>query len=282
MSELAELLGFGPHDRLLIINADDLGMCHAANVGVFEALTRGLATSATLMVPCPWAREAATRYAGEDIGVHLTLNAEFPHYRWGPSTHSPTLLDGDGGFPSTVEDLFEHADVTEVRRELAAQIERAILWGFDVTHLDSHIGTLQLRPELFDAYLEAAEAFELPIRLSGAATEAAVGFPFRSLAQQEGILFPDHLLYTPGSSARAGIEAYLDDPRPGVTEILAHPAIDSAELRAIDPDAERRIDDLALLTDADGHLRRRLDDAGVRLIGYRELRHAQRVRASAA
>lgn len=275
MSELAEHLGFDADDRLLILNADDLGMCHAANVGVFDALVDGLATSATLMVPCPWAREAATRYAGEDIGVHLTLNAEFPHYRWGSSSHSPTLLDGDGGFPSTVEDLFEHADVAEVRREITAQIERAILWGFDVTHLDSHMGPLQLRPELFDAYLEAAVVFDLPIRLSGATTETAIGFPFRSLAAQEGILFPDHLLHAPGTPARTCVEQYLEDPRPGVTEILAHPAIDTAELRAIDRDHRRRVDDHALLTD-DVDLADRITAAGVHLIGYRSIRDAQR------
>lgn len=275
MSELAEHLGFDADDRLLILNADDLGMCHAANVGVFDALVDGLATSATLMVPCPWAREAATRYAGEDIGVHLTLNAEFPHYRWGPSSHSPTLLDGDGGFPSTVEDLFEHADVAEVRREITAQIERAILWGFDVTHLDSHMGPLQLRPELFDAYLEAAVVFDLPIRLSGATTETAIGFPFRSLATQEGILFPDHLLHAPGTPARTCVEQYLENPRPGVTEILAHPAIDTAELRAIDRDHRRRVDDHELLTDAVG-LADRIAAAGVHLIGYRTIRDAQR------
>lgn len=279
MTELGELLGHGPDARLLIVNADDLGLCHATNAGVFDALTDGLATSATLMVPCPWAREAATRYAGEDIGVHLTLNAEFEHYRWGPATHSPTLLDGDGGFPATIEDLFEHADVAEVKRELTAQVERAILWGFDVTHLDSHMGTLQLRPELFDAYLEAAVVFDLPIRLSGATSESAIGFPFRSLAAEEGILFPDHFIHEPGSSVRPLLDAYLADPRPGVTEILAHPAIDTAELHAIDPAAQRRVDDHALLCTEDD-LAERIEDAGVTLVGYRALRDAQRTRAT--
>jgi len=281
MTALAEALGFASDTPLLIINADDLGMCHAANVGAFEALTEGLATSASLMVPCPWSREAATRYTGEDIGVHLTLNAEFACYRWGPTTHSPTLLDGDGGFPQTVEDVSEHADVDEVRRELAAQIERAILWGFDVTHLDSHMGTLQLRPELFDAYLEAAIDFDLPIRLSGAASESAIGFPFRSLATDEGIVFPDHFLYEPGGSVRPLIEKYLEAPRPGVTEILGHPAIDTAELRSIAFDADTRVDDHRALT-ADAGLGARLDDAGVQLVGYRALRDLQRSMRAAA
>ena len=167
MTELAERLGYGPDARLLIINCDDLGVSQAANAGVYESLRTGLATSASLMVPAPWARDAAWRYRGEDIGVHLTLNAEFERYRWGPITQAPSLLDGDGGFPRTIEDLWDHADLDEVRRELRAQIERAILWGHDVSHLDSHMGALQLRPEFFDIYLDLGVEFGLPLRLSG-------------------------------------------------------------------------------------------------------------------
>src|SRR5690606_4509522 len=217
---LAERLGYGPEDRLLIINCDDLGACHAANVGTYEALRDGIATSATLMVPCPWSREAAARYRGEDVGVHLTLNAEYDLYRWGPITRAPSLLDGDGGFPRTVTDVWEHADLDEVRRELRAQIERAILWGFDVSHLDSHMGTLQLRPEFFDVYLDLAVEFELPIRLSGAATERLIGFPFRRLAAEEGVVFPDHFVYVQGGvGSRRAIEQAVTELRPGVTEV---------------------------------------------------------------
>ena len=153
---LAQRLGYAADAKLVIINADDLGSCHSANVGVFECLATGTVTSATLMVPCPWAREASSRYRGEDIGVHLTVNAEYELYRWGPITHAPSLLGGDGGFPRTLEDVWDHADLDEVRRECRAQIERAILWGFDVSHLDAHMGALQLRPEFFDVYLELA------------------------------------------------------------------------------------------------------------------------------
>ena len=77
MTSVAERLGYDADARLLIVNCDDLGVSHAANVGVYESLRTGLATSATLMVPCPWAREAAAHYRGEDVGVHLTLNAEY-------------------------------------------------------------------------------------------------------------------------------------------------------------------------------------------------------------
>ena len=162
---LAQRLGYPADAKLVVINADDLGSCHSANVGVFECLATGTVTSASLMVPCPWAREASSRYHGEDIGVHLTLNAEYELYRWGPITYAPSLLGGDGGFPRTMQDVWDHADLDEVRRECRAQIERAILWGFDVSHLDAHMGTLQLRPEFFDVYLELAVTFGLPLRM---------------------------------------------------------------------------------------------------------------------
>ena len=276
MATLAELLGYRPDDRVLIINCDDLGSCHAANVGVYEALRDGVATSASLMVPCPWARDAAARYRGEDVGVHLTLNAEHDLYRWGPITHAPSLLDGDGGFPRTQRDLWEHADLDEARRELRAQVERAILWGFDVSHLDSHMGTLQLKPEFFDIYLELALDFGLPIRLSGASTERTIGFPFRKLAVEEGAVFPDHFVYVHGGvGSRRDIERTVHDLQPGVTEVYVHPAVDSPELRALTPDWAGRVDDHDLVV-TDRSLRTMLERAGASLIGYRELRDLQR------
>jgi chitin disaccharide deacetylase len=275
MTTLAERLGHGPDDRLLIVNCDDLGMCHSANEGVYDALRSGLGTSSSLMVPCPWAREAAARYRGEDVGVHLTLTAEWELYRWGPITQSPSLLGGDGGFPRTIEDAWDHADLDEVRRELRAQVERAILWGFDVTHLDSHMGTLQLRPEFFDVYLDLAVEFALPLRLSGRSTQELVGFPFRDLADDEGVVAPDHLIVYSGVGARRPFEKALQDLRPGVTEIFVHPSTDHAELRSLAPDWANRVDDHHLLT-RDSQMQAMVERSGVRLIGWRELRDLQR------
>jgi predicted glycoside hydrolase/deacetylase ChbG (UPF0249 family) len=275
VTSLAEKLGYAPDAKLLIINCDDLGSSHAANVGVYESLRNGIATSATLMVPCPWAREAAARYRGEDVGVHLTLNAEYDLYRWGPITHAPSLLDGDGGFPRTVEDVWEHADLDEVRKELRAQIERAIYWGFDVSHLDSHMGTLQLRPEFFDVYLELAVEFGLPLRLTGHSTEHAIGFPFRRLAAEEGVLFPDHFITVRGPGSRSSLERLLGDLRPGVTEVYVHPAVDTPELRALADDWFARVDDHQLVT-ADRTFRSLLDRVGAQTIGYRPLRDLMR------
>jgi predicted glycoside hydrolase/deacetylase ChbG (UPF0249 family) len=280
---LAERLGYHADDRLLIVNCDDLGSSQAANAGVYDALRDGAGTSASLMVPCPWARGAAADYRGEDVGVHLTLNAEWDLYRWGPITQAPSLLDGDGGFPRTITDVFEHADLDEVRRECRAQVERAILWGFDVSHVDSHLGTLQLRPEFFDIYLDIADEFRLPMRLSGAETERMIGFPFRSLAAERGVMFPDHFLFVAGNvvGSRATISQALTDLRPGVTEAYLHPAMDTPELRAMSPDWENRVADHTWLLDTGG-LEAEVERVGVKLIGYRELRDIMRTTPSSA
>lgn len=274
MTDLSDRLGYGGAEHALIVSCDNLGCTQAANVAVYEALRSGIATTAGLMVPCPWAREAASRYRGEDVGVNLTLNAELDHYRWGPITHAPSLLDGDGGYPRTTADLWEHADVDEVHREVRAQLERAILWGFDVSHLSSHLGALALRPELFDVYLELAVDFRLPLRLPGSGAERSVGFPFRKLAAEEGVLFPDHLVVVPAVGGRRALEKALFELEPGITEVRVAPAVDTPELRAATPTWAAHVEDHHLVT-YDTQLAAMLDRAGVRRIGYRELREAQ-------
>ncbi|MGH9093573.1 MAG: ChbG/HpnK family deacetylase [Acidimicrobiales bacterium] len=278
MSSLAESLGYPSNATLLIVSCDELGTTHAHNTGVYGALRSGMGTTAGLVVPAPWAREAASRYRGEDVGVHLTLNAEYDLYRWGPATHAPSLLDGDGGFPRTLQDLWDHADTDEVRRECRAQVERAIYWGFDVSHLSAHLDALNLRPEFFDVALELAVEFRLPLRLPPAATERQAGFPFRDLAAEEGVLIPDHVVRVSRTgSARRAVDDLLADLRPGVTDLVLRPATDTAELRAVAPDWPARVDDedVAVRDDALRALARRV---GVTLIGYRALRDLQRTR----
>jgi predicted glycoside hydrolase/deacetylase ChbG (UPF0249 family) len=273
---LAQRLGYDASTRLVVLNADDLGSCHSANVGVFECLATGTVTSASLMVPCPWAREASSRYRGEDVGVHLTLNAEYELYRWGPITHAPSLLGGDGGFPRTLEDVWDHADLDEVRRECRAQIERAILWGFDVSHLDAHMGALALRPEFFDVYLDLALEFGLPLRVVSASMERYVGFPARAVAAEAGAVFTDHARSMSGVGSRQAFERDLASLEPGVTELHLHPAADTAELRSLAlDDWAARVDDRRMICDEDW-VRGSLEAAGAVLIGYRPLRELAR------
>jgi len=271
---LASRLGYSDDARLVIISCDDLGSCHGATEGVYQAIRNGVATCASIMVPAPWARYAADQYDGEDIGVHLTLNAEHPLYRWGPLTHAPSLLSGEGGFPRSVDDLWEHADSTEVLRECRAQIERALAWGIDVSHLAPHLTSITLRPEFFDVYLELAVEFKLPIRLPSTISADAAGFPFRQLAADEGIVFPDHFDHDWRTGSRERVLTALASLEPGVTEIHVQPSIDTAEVRALGDVAIGWIDDLALATSDE--LRNAVTASGAVLIGYRELRDAMR------
>jgi len=136
------------------------------------------------------------------------------------------------------------------------------------------MGTLQLRPEFFDVYLELAVDFRLPLRMGGASSQARVGFPFRDLAAAEGVVFPDHFVMSP-MGARRTIERLLFDLRPGVTEVYLHPAVDTDELRSSHPDWASRVEDHATLCH-DPAFAALLTRAGVVRVGYRELRALQR------
>ncbi len=274
MSELAERLGYASDSRLLIITCPNLGASNADNLGVYSSLRDGAATSAGVMVPCPWSRHAASEYHGEDVGVNLTLNAEFSVYRWGPITHAPSLVDGSGGFPQTVDDLWEHADLDETRKECRAQLERAILWGFDVSHLGSHLSTLHMRPEFFDVELDLAIDYRLPLRLPNANEEARIGFPLRSIAIEEGIVVVDNQLVTRDRPTRSTIEQFVADLPTGVSEVTVYPGADTPELRALDPNWADCVDAHDLLTS--GEFASEFKRHNVHLIGYRELRNLQR------
>ncbi len=274
MPDLLERLNRPPDAKLIILTADRLGESHAANQGVYESLRHGAATTASLCVPCPWSRSAAAEYSGEDTGVSLTVNASYAGYRWGPLTHAPSLLDGAGAFPSTAQDLWDHADSTELLRECRAQLERAVLWGFDVTHLHPHLWTLAGRPELFDVMLELAVDYRLPLSLPD--IDYDPGFDPRRLAAEEGVLVADRTISAPpGEPARWPFDHALRTLKPGVTEFRLQPAADHPELRALTSTWQARVDDAHLAT-GDWGFRDALTRVGAEMIGYRELRAAQR------
>ena len=161
-----------------------------------------------------------------------------------------------------------------MRRECRTQLERALEWGIDVTHLAPHLSAMSLRPEFFDVYLDLAVDFRLPIRLPSTVGERDAGFPFRHLAADEGVLFPDHFDNAWRAGSRERVLREIASLQPGVTEIHVQPAIDTPEVRAISPDAEGWVDDLDLIMDP--ALREALDAAGAVTIGYRELRDLMR------
>jgi len=277
MSEptLAERLGYAPDQRIAIVNCDDLGSSHSANAAILRAMDEGVATSATLMVPCPWAREAARMFAGRDVGVHLTLTCEYPGYRWRSLTGAKSLHDDDGFMPATIEEVWARADLSDVRAELMAQVEQALAWGLDVTHLDSHMGTVQLEPRYFDLYLDTATAFDLPMRMAGARQDERLGFEGRKRAAERGVVYTDRFISVWPNNTRDEFLSRIPNLYAGVTEVFAHPVDDGDELRAYDPDHPQiRADDAVAF--ADPTMIKLFDDAGVTRISYRPLRDLQR------
>jgi len=274
---LAERLGHPADTRLLIVNCDDLGSSHAANLATLRAFEAGVATSATLMVPCPWAREAARMFAGRDVGVHLTLTCEYPGYRWRSLTGAASLHDADGFMPATIAEVFARADPAEVMAECRAQIDQAIAWGVDPTHLDSHMGTVQLHGPFFDIYLELARAYDLPLRMAGRREDERLGFNGRTRAAEMGLIYPENFISPWPRDTRQVFHDRIPGLAGGVSEIYAHPVEDGDELRAYDPDhPDIRANDAEVLADpAIAHL---MHAAGVTPISFRPLRELQRAR----
>ncbi len=274
-SNLAERLGYGPDDRLLIVNCDDLGCSHGANVAAYRSMVYGVATSATLMVPCPWAREAARMFTGLPVGVHLTLTSEYRGYRWRSLTRGASLSDGDGFLPATTGAALRQIAVADARAECRTQIETALSWGVDVTHLDTHMNVLQARSDLYEIYLDLAAEFRLPVRMFSQAVTAGQGFNARGRAAARGILFNGHSIYPWPRHTRAVFLAEVPSLPPGVTEIFAHPVMDGEELRGYDTaHADIRVHDAACLIDP--MISDLLDRHGIRRISFRELRNLQR------
>lgn len=271
---LAERLGYGPDARLLIVNCDDLGSSASANRAIGDVMARGAATSATLMVPCPWALDGVARARGGGIGVHLTLTCEYPAYRWRALTGARSLHDGQGYMRATTWAVWDDADLDDVRTECRAQIEQALAWGVDVTHLDTHMGVMQLEPRYYGVFLELAAEYRLPVRMIGARAEALAGFPARALADAAGVVGPDHLIDL-WKRPRGALAQRLSDLRPGVTELFLHPVEDGPELRAYDPtEADIRAGDYAEMTGPE--FPALVAASGATLIGYRALRDLMR------
>lgn len=290
---LVEQLGFEAGARVAIVHADDIGMCHAANEGAFEALENGPATCGSVMVPCPWFAEAAAWIRERpqlDVGVHLTLNAEWPHYRWGPvagRSAVPSLLDEEGFLPRTVAEVHAKARPEEVEVELRAQIDAALAAGIDVTHLDSHMGTV-LMPPLSEVYVKLAEEYRLPIflfRPTASVLEqhglvAARGLIEQAVTRAEAVGIPlldgfdaDSLSFAPGAGLEHNTKR-LEGLGRGVSYLICHPARGGEELDVIAPEAHCRDFERGFYGGEAG--RRALEALGIETVGMRALRELMR------
>ena len=284
-ASLAERLGYKPTDKLLIINGDDAGMCHAANLATTECLEKGFMRTSTIMVPCPWFPEIAAYakdHPDKDFGVHLCHTSEWGKYRWGPVApreQVPGLIDAEGYLWRDVPDVYAHASPEQALIEGRAQIRRALAAGIDVTHLDSHMGTLQLNPEYVKSYLQLAVEFDLPVRMASQATLARLGHAeLRDAFGAKGILFPDYFVYDELKDEKNDVRTFwlgiVRNLKPGVTELYIHAGLPNDELKAITGSWQTRSQEFEVFTH-DEEMKRLVAEQKITLIGYRPLRDLQ-------
>lgn len=283
---LAERLGYQASDRILIVNGDDAGMCHTANEATIECLEKGLMTSATIMAPCPWFNEIAAyarQHPQKDFGVHLCHTCEWKLYRWGPVAPGDQvkgLVDPQGCLWPSVEQVYAYAKPEEALLEARAQIRKTLAAGVDVTHLDSHMGTLQLNPAFMEVYVQLALEFQLPLRMASQETMVQFGFPeLRRQIAAKGIVFPDHFVYEELKAENAGVKLFwtkiLQQLKPGVTELYIHAGKPTDELKAITGSWRTRSEEFETFTN-DPEIRQLLEAQKIIRLGYRPLRDLQR------
>ncbi|MDB5136353.1 MAG: ChbG/HpnK family deacetylase [Mucilaginibacter sp.] len=168
----AEKLGWKKGDRVIIFHVDDAGMSYDSNQGVICALEKGVATSVSVMMPCPWVADMIhylSRHPQLDAGLHLTFTSEWKGYRWGSVSGikaCPGLSDNEGVLWNNVADVLIHASPDEIEGELIAQLTKARKMGFNPTHLDTHMGTLWASPEYLERYIKVGIKEHIPILFS--------------------------------------------------------------------------------------------------------------------
>jgi predicted glycoside hydrolase/deacetylase ChbG (UPF0249 family) len=286
---ILQKLGFKPNDRLAIVHADDVGMCHAANVAFWENQAFGIVTCGSVMMPCPWVPEIAAwcrQHPQADVGVHITLTSEWKAqgYRWRPlSTVDPKngLVDEQGYMWSSVSELHAHMDVDAAMAEMRAQIEHALALGIDVTHIDTHMGGIA-HPRLAPGYIQLAVEYRIPAmiprrasqldqlrRVDPAAAQAMVSM-FDDLVAS-GFPVLDYTCGVPFSGDRFQDYVRTFESVPvGITHLQTHPSVPGCDVEIITDSAPERIADYQTFLQPD--LKTYIAGQSIHLIGYRALR----------
>jgi predicted glycoside hydrolase/deacetylase ChbG (UPF0249 family) len=291
----AERLGYPAGKRVLILHADDIGMCHEANEAARKYLGEGLIQSAAAMAPCPWFNEFAI-WAKErpelDVGLHLTLTSEWQHYRWGPVSLPaavPGLVDSDGYLWRSTLEAATRSNPPEVEKEIRAQIERALARGLRPGHLDTHMGVLYSRADYARVFLKLAEEYGIPALAIELTPETREGLRERGHPLSDEIVelargyrlpkIDDFHALPDGSSyeeKRDKFFALVRSLRPGITEIIFHPSIETECLRAITGSWQQRSWEARLF--ADPRVREFFAGEGLLFTNWKEMmrRHGER------
>ncbi len=244
--KLAEKLGFARDAKLLIVHADDLGVSHSENMASLKGMEDGAISSASVMMPCPWAAEVA-EYAREhegehDLGLHLTVTCEWKNYKWGPVASRdkvPSLLDEHGYLHADCAPYADKVDIKEIELELRAQIDLAYSLGLRPTHFDSHMGCLFfVNPDIFEIYVNLGREYNVPV-LIGKEFESFYPDRYKEIVSEKDIVVD--ATYSPGPADYArGMAQYYENVlrnlKPGLSEIIIHTAYDDSEMRAITVD----------------------------------------------
>jgi len=251
----------------LLIRCDDIGMCHAVNMAFQQVIETRLPVSASVMFACPWYQEGVEILKAHPevaVGIHLTLNAEWKNYRWGPvagRSAVPSLVDSCGFFfPSRALLFANKPKMDEIERELRAQIERAMSSGISIDYIDYHMGT-------------AVETAELRALVERLAREHGLG-----ISRCFGETDVEGLYATAPETKADTLMAMIDELQPGPVRLLVfHVGLETPEMNAlIDLNAfglpgmsKYRQGELRALTS--DRLRETVARNGIRLITYRDL-----------
>lgn len=235
-------LGFSDNCKLLIIHADDAGLSHSENLATIQALEQGIVNSYSIMVPCPWFYEMA-KFAKNnpqfDSGIHLTLTCEWENYKFGPVlpvSEVKSLVDENGHYYKNRDLLSKNGTAEDVEKELEAQIKKALDFGINATHLDSHMFSVGSNEEFFKIYKGLGRKYGLPVLINKQLMEM-VGLDIHGNIEENDISINKAHFGTWEHFENGNLGSYyenvFDDVIAGLNIVLIHPAFHDREMKGI-------------------------------------------------